>query len=234
MNTMHKLEHTMEHWNNRIRTVAEGLPLWQGGPGVNYHHAENPVAVNVTMLHDPTWEEGKPYTIDPQTTEALLGLRSTGHKMFTGISGYADRPDVAHPVLHTVGEEFDEETNMSAEDRAKLHVVLGIPFKLPHQYEPHTGELHDPGEKQGTLDLLPLVAFYPGPDKPVLRPNESEVRELRWTLLGEIKDLTDVTPRYFNQTLPHALGSLVVSHEEMSRVLGVDPHDNWPDLGAAA
>ncbi|HTE58154.1 MAG TPA: hypothetical protein VK694_05410 [Verrucomicrobiae bacterium] len=221
-------EHQRQEWSERIQTGAEGLPLYQGGPGVDYSNAPNPVAVSVTMLHDPTWERNDlgMYTLRPET-EALIAQRVGGHEQFSAITGYADRPDVHDPITFAALEEVEEEANMTEEDRSKLDIYLGVPFALPHKYEgpPDSKEVQD-----SKLDLLALIGVYTDPLKPTLKPNKSEVARFQWVALGDIKHTVDINPGYRDQTLPHALGALAASQEELSKILGVQPGPDWPAL----
>lgn len=219
-------EHQRQEWSERIQATAEGLPLYRGGPGVDYSNALNPVAISLTMLYDPTWERNDKglYTLRPET-QALIARRAGGHGQFSAITGYADRPDVHDPITFAALEEVDEEVNMSEEDRSKLDIYLGVPFDLPHKYE---GTRDCKEAQDSKLHLLALVGVYTNPIKPTLEPNESEVTEVQWVALGEMQCVTDVNEGYRDQTLPHALGALAASQEELSDVLGVPPGPDWP------
>lgn len=216
-------------WSDKIRAATEGLPLYKGWPGVDYSKAPEAFAVNLTLLHDPEWrKEGRPHSPRPET-EVLIARRGAGHRSFSGISGYVDEPERNNPITFTARQELQEEAGVSDTDLDAIDFYLGKPFTLPHRYE---GDEYGSGKrtKEGILHLLPMIGICFEPNKPTITPDGHEITEHQWVPLGQIMEWPERAPGYAEQTLPHALGALVTSQDELSEALGVPLGQEWPNL----
>jgi 8-oxo-dGTP pyrophosphatase MutT (NUDIX family) len=209
--------------SSEIRASVADLPLYQGGPGVDYTHADTAYAVNVTLLHDPNMQRSEQGLWVPRPeTEALVVQRASGDGVigsWSSVSGYVDTvhdpegviPDEEFdPIMFTAGVELSEECNLP------FSVIDSIEFCLGERFS-------EPRGNRGVIHVLPLLGIYPGEQKPGITINEDELMGYSWMPLNRISSLRpNLSPGYMENTLPHALGTTGLQAAEVSALLGVE------------
>lgn len=185
------MPHLNEAISREIQAATRGLPLYQGGPGVDYTDAPVAYAVNVTVV----WKTQRP--------QALLVQRASGHGQigsWSGVSGFIDTPHDPHggsgrrfdPVSYTVRTELEEECGLDANALKQLAFHLGARFEV----ESHNG---------GRLHVLPVLAVYRGVQQLAIHPNPVELSGHQWVQLRRVAAVSGLSPGYRAQTLPRIL-----------------------------
>lgn len=191
-----------------MRAATAGLPLYMGGPGVDYRGAAQAYAANVTLLHDPNRTQtavGSGYVPSPEA-EVLIVQRQSGEGVlgsWSGVSGYVDTmydptgavaAEEFDPLLHTVRTELSEECGLLQDYTATIDVHLGKRFVV---------------ERPGcTLHVLPLLGILPPGNKPAIAILRTELSDYCWCRLADVAIQPALSPGYIQQTLPHALGAI--------------------------
>ena len=186
-----EMSHLNEAISREIQAATRGLPLYRGGPGVDYTDAPVAYAVNVTVV----WRTSRP--------QALLVQRASGYGKigsWSGVSGFVDTPHDPRgiggrrfdPVNHTIRTELEEECGLGDDVLTRLAFHLGARFEV----KSHNG---------GRLHVLPVLAVYRGAQQFAIRLNPDELSAHRWVRLGQVAALPDLNPGYRAQTLPRIL-----------------------------
>lgn len=182
-----------------IRGTVKGLPLYKGGPGVDYSSSPVAYAVNTTMVHIPRSDPvpDVPSAVS-STTQALLVQRAAGDGVigsWSGVSGYVDvvtDSEEFDPIANTVRAELMEECNFPPELVAGLLLYLGERYCAPSY---HGGILH----------VLPVLSVYLGTELPAVTVDPAELSNYAWVQLGHIHQLPGVDTGYLQDTLPRVL-----------------------------
>ncbi len=185
------MPHLNEAISREIQAATRGLPLYQGGPGVDYTHAPVAYAVNVTVV----WKIPQP--------QALLVQRASGYGTigsWSGVSGFVDTPRDPlgrsgrrfDPIAYTIRTELEEECGLGASDLDRLTLQLGARFEV----ESHNG---------GKLHVLPVLAVYQGARQLEVHPNPAELSGHQWVHLSGIAAVPGLNTGYRTHTLPRIL-----------------------------
>jgi hypothetical protein len=173
---------------DEMRKATAGLPLYNGGPAVDYTHAMEACALNVTVLYDPQMPNNGRGRYVPQTkTKALIVTRGSGDGVRgsrSGVSGYIDtlhdpseenpKPDhLFGPVEHTAFQELGTEVGFSRNVLENLQLYAGKSFQAKRR-------------NGGILHVVPLVAIAATSRLPEVKPDGHEVTAFAWVPLGEM------------------------------------------------
>lgn len=184
---------------------TKGLPLYLGGPAVDYTHAAHAYALNATLLHDPQRTPNEVLSDGPSSAaQIMLVERASGHGVigsFSGVSGYIDTfkhdESVASfdPIAHTLREEFTTECGFTDQTLSAVDFYAG---KITVEARTIT-----PGAKISIVPILGLCA-----EPPEITVNKTELASYRWVDLIAIGQTENLSPGYLNVTLPSALGAV--------------------------
>lgn len=191
-----------------IRANAKGLPLYMGGPGVDYTDTPVSYAVNVTLLDASTMEYNEESGLYTPTddTEALIVQRGSGDGRigaWSGVSGYIDTmsdptgelsDDEFDPVAFTARTELAEECSLAPQHIARIALRLGERF--PHHRPPKI------------IHILPLAGVCIDGQKPPIKIDGAELVDMAWVPVGRIAEHKGVSSGYVRNTLPAALNAL--------------------------
>jgi hypothetical protein len=167
-----------------IRRATEHLPLYQGGPGVDYTNAKTAYAANITLQHG---------------RDILLVQRGSGDDVigkWSGVSGYIDTPydpdqllppASFDPLRHTAYSELHEECGLMSEDIGRIALRMGRRFAVSN------------GER--TTHVIPLLGVVQG-GKPEIVIDGAELTGYQWHDLAMVPSLPDLSPGYLELTLP--------------------------------
>jgi len=187
----------MKHLNaaisREIVANTRGLPLYRGGPGVDYTNAPVAYAVNATILHIPGFDPAQPRRTPVRPdTPALLVQRASGDGIigsWSGVSGYVDvviRRTDFDPIAQAVRTELVEECNLQPE------VVAALPLYLGHRFSV--------GRPSGVLHVLPILGVFAGRQLPVIVPNPAELSGYTWAAFGRLPSVPGINPGYRDST----------------------------------
>jgi len=136
---------------------TRGLPLYEGGPGVNYKDAPHAFALNATLLYDPRRSPQEVAEHGPsKDAEILLVERASGHGevgSFSGVSGYIDRPWYDDPIAYTLKEEFETECGFTRHQFRLVAFYAGQPTVENRTWTP--------GAKITVVPILGLCTVKP-------------------------------------------------------------------------
>lgn len=193
------------------------LPLYMGGPAVNYTKALHAYALNATLLHDALRTPDEVTLHGPsKNAEILLVERAGGHGVvgsFSGVSGYIDtlrdpeskKPqEEFDPIWHTLQEEFRTE--------------CGIPNLSDIDFRAGTPTVEARTITPGAyITVVPLLGLCI--EKPEIVVDGIEVASYKWIGLEAIRRFDHRLARgYRNVTLPAALGAIGLQGEAFSRL----------------
>lgn len=197
------------------------LPLYRGGPAVDYTNAPHAYALNATLLYDPQRTPGELRQDGPsEAAEILLVERASGHGeigSFSGVTGYIDtlrHPDGQNagaqfdPVAHTLREEFETECGFTD------HFDLVDFYAGPPTVEVRT---ITPGAKITVVPILGLCY-----ERPEIDINTDELASYKWIGLTAIRATERLARGYRRVTLPSALGALGIRGEALARALELE------------
>ena len=189
------------------------LPLYRGGPAVDYTRALHAYALNATLLHDP---ESTPQDMRDNgpsgAAEILLVERASGHGVvgsFSGVSGYIDILRDPHseepnpqfdPIAYTLREEFETECNFTEQEFDLVDFYAGTPTVEARTIYP--------GARITVVPILGLCR-----ERPEVVVNREELRSHRWVGLAAINAVERLARGYRTVTLPSALGAIGLNAE---------------------
>jgi hypothetical protein len=198
---------------------TKDLPLYGGGPAVDYTAARHAYALNATLLHDPQQDPGCVLSNGPsEAAQILLVERASGHGVvgsFSGVSGYIDtlyNPDAENtdvlfdPIAHTLKEEFVTECGFTEQSFDLVDFYAG---KLTTEDRTIT-----PGAKISVVPILGLCARIPE-----ISVDKAELASYRWIDLQAIKHTESLARGYLGVTLPSALGAIGLEGNALDRLL---------------
>ncbi len=210
----------VRNFSAEISENTKGLPLYRGGPAIDYTEAWHAYALNATLLYDPQQEPKDVLAKGPtEAAQILLVERASGHGVigsFSGVSGYIDtlhdptREDSGElfdPIAHTLREEFETECGFaqSSFDLVKFHAASPTT-------EPRTVK---PGAK---ISVVPIIGLCS--EMPEIRVNKAELASHRWVGLQALRRTENLAHGYLAVTLPSALGAIGLRGATLSRLLG--------------
>jgi len=198
---------------------TKGLPLYQGGPAVDYTEAKHAYALNATLLYDPQQDPERVISNGPsEAAQILLVERASGHGVvgsFSGVSGYIDNlynPDVENadvlfdPIAHTLREEFVTECGFTDQSFDLVDFHAGKPTTEERTITP--------GAKISVVPILGLCT-----QMPEISVNKAELASYRWIGLQAVKHAENLARGYMNVTLPSALGAIGLKGDALNRLL---------------
>lgn len=186
------------------------LPLYNGGPAVDYSNAKHAFALNATLLHDRKRSPEEVLARGPsEDADILLVERGSGHGKigsFSGVSGYIDTFTHADPIEHTLRDEFTTECGFDDEfDLVDFHA--GIPTVEKRTLI-----------KDADITVVPILGLCV--ERPEVRVDGREVTSHRWVGLGAIRAFERLARNYDTITLPSALGAIGLKRDAIARLLG--------------
>ena len=194
------------------------LPLYRGGPAVDYTNAPHAYALNATLLYDPGRTPEDVCQDGPsETAEILLVERASGHGVvgsFSGVTGYIDtfrHADTENagmqfdPVAHTLKEEFETECGFT-DHFDLIDFYAGMPTVEARTITP--------GAKITVVPILGLCH-----ERPAIDINTDELASYKWIGLTAIKATEQLARGYREISLPSALGAIGIRGEALARLL---------------
>jgi len=184
-----------------IRAATTQLPLYNGGPGVDYTHAETAYAAYVTLIH--LMDDGTVATPDILLVKGRGGERNPS--VWGAVSGYIDTMNdpqgvlsdaLFDPVAFTARNELAEECSLAESATDVIDLRLGRPFA-----EPRRGG-------RGVVHILPLLGICRGRYKPPVKTDGTELIGHAWAPITQVLRWPDLSPGYMSHTLPRALGTI--------------------------
>ncbi|HMH70486.1 MAG TPA: hypothetical protein VK502_03725 [Candidatus Saccharimonadales bacterium] len=212
----------VRNFSKEITEKTKDLPLYQGGPAVDYTEASHAYALNATLLHDPQRERDEILADGPsEAAQILLVERASGHGVagsFSGVSGYIDtlqdpnadeeNNDVPFdPIAHTLREEFETECGFTEDTFNLVDFYAGRATVENRTFRP--------GAKISIVPILGLCAA-----RPDIYVNRAELASYRWMELEALKHSRDLSRGYRSTTLPAALGAIGLRGANQRRLLG--------------
>lgn len=197
---------------------TKDLPLYLGGPAVDYTKAIHAYALNATLLHDPEQAPGDVLRNGPSdAAQIMLVERASGHGVigsFSGVSGYIDtlrHPDTGggdsfDPIAHTLKEEFATECGFNEQSFGLVDFYAG---KTTTEKRTIT-----PGAKISVVPILGLCAQAPD-----VTIDRDELRSHRWVDLQAVRHAENLAKGYLTVTLPSALGAIGLQGDALERLL---------------
>lgn len=197
---------------------TKDLPLYRGGPAVDYTEARHAYALNATLLHDPRQDPEQVLSRGPsEAAQILLVERASGHGVvgsFSGVSGYID---TLHnpaskgtrasfdPIAHTLKEEFITECGFTEHSFSLVDFYAGRPTTEKRTITP--------GARISVVPILGLCIR-----RPEIIVDKTELRSYRWVGLQAIK-YENLSRGYLTVTLPAALRAIGLKGDTLSRLL---------------
>ncbi len=174
------------------------LPLYQGGPGVDYTNAKRHYAVSVAVVSRESVVNGH--------TEVLHGRRKSGRATYVG--GFVDV--LFDPTGRIDYDQFDAIKNAAAtelkeETGATPEFIQRVEFRPGGRFIDMKGDVE--------VHLLSMVALFSGP-RPKLEPDGKELTELFWTPVNRIRHVPNLVPGHLEVMVPHSLTALGLTFAE--------------------
>lgn len=195
------------------------LPLYRGGPAVDYTEAMHAYALNATLLYDPQRDPENVLSNGPSNAaQIMLVERASGHGVigsFSGVSGYIDtlhNPDEEDPdaffdpIAHTLREEFVTECGFTEQSFNLVDFHAG---KTTTEDRTIT-----PGAKISVVPILGLCI-----QTPEISVNKAELASYKWIGLQAVKRTENLARGYLAVTLPSALGAIGLKETALNRLL---------------
>lgn len=192
------------------------LPLYGGGPAVDYTNALHAYALNATILFDP---ERAPHDVrrdgPSDAAEVLLVERASGHGeigSFSDVTGYIDivrSSDGAtdfDPVAYTLREELETECGFTKRHFKKIDFYAGTPTVHPRTRNP-----------KAKITVVPVIGLCH--ERPLVEVNRKELASYKWVGLAAIKATERLERGYRSISLPSALGAIGLTGEALARLL---------------
>lgn len=195
-----------------MKERTQNLPLYQGGPAVDYTHAQHAYALNATLLYDPLRRNTLELVGRGPSREAqiLLVERASGHGVvgsFSGVGGYIDRPTVRpDPIAHTLREEFTEECGFTSQSFGLVDFFAGDPTVEARIFKPGAH-----------ITVVPVLGICTA--LPPITVNKAELSSYRWVNLGLVKRMKKLSRGYLPVTLPAALAAIGLRKEHLAQLL---------------
>lgn len=210
----------LQNFSAEISETTKGLPLYKGGPAVDYTEAKHAYALNATLLHDSGLNREELLLHGPsEAAQILLVERASGHGAIgslSGVSGYIDTlqdPDAKDtdapfdPIAYTLREEFVTECGFTEQTFDLVDFYAGKPTVENRTFKP--------GAKITVVPILGLCA-----QKPDVFVNRAELASYRWIGLEAIKRTEKLAQGYLSTTLPSALGAIGLRGAALTELLG--------------
>ncbi len=202
--------HLSPEFTDEIRLATNGLPLYNGGPGVDYTYAPDSYALNVTLWHDPEFAT-LPVGYQPgEEASLLLVQRASGHGKigaWSGVSGYIDTlndpggslsASEFDPVRYTVENELYEECGL---DREALAAITFYPAEPFTDYRRHDGN---------RVHVLPVLGWC-GVGRPEVNIDPRELSAYDWVKFSDIQQRQGLAGLYLSHTLRRALAAIDIA-----------------------
>lgn len=208
----------VRNFSTELSENTKELPLYKGGPAVDYTEAKHAYALNATLLHDPQRDPEDVLSEGPsEVAQILLVERASGHGVIgslSGVSGYIDTfyhpaggDDVLFdPIAHTLREEFVTECGFTEQSFNLVDFHAGMPTTEKRTITP--------GAKISVVPILGLCT-----EVPEIIVDKVELRSYRWIGLQAIKYTENLARGYLNVTLPSALGAIGLRGDVLNRLL---------------
>ncbi len=186
----------------RQSVARQGLKDYLGGPGKDYRNAKTQYAVSVLLLDNPV-------RVNPDT-KALLVTRNNGKK--TNVSGFADI--MSDPAGKVATRDFDIVVHAAL---AELWEECGLPSR---RFSIRPGGRFIEMVGGATRHILTVGAYYTG-ERPQPKPDGKELLACDWVPLRKVRETSDLSPGYLNNTLPCSLMAYGLSLSQARRLIGL-------------
>lgn len=196
------------------------LPLYLGGPAVDYTDALHAYALSATLLHDSERPPKDVLVHGPsKKAQVLLVERASGHGVigsFSGVTGYIDtlfNPSESSdevrffdPIAFTLRDELVTECGFEDRTFGLVDFYAGVPTVEPRTANP-----------EARITVVPVLGLCTERPEIVLDPRE--LASYKWTNLEDIKITEKLSAGYRTVTLPSALGALGMHPDAIAKLL---------------
>lgn len=201
-----------------MRERTQGLPLYQGGPAVDYTDAPHAYALCATLLHDRNRSPDELLKHGPsKDAQVMLVERASGHGVvgaYGGVTGYIDtlypKDDISQgafdPVAHTLREEFETECGFDEPQFELVKFHAGTPFVENRTVTP-----------DAKISVVPIIGLCVEKPKVVVDP--AEISTEWWVDLNLIGYVRGLAEGYLASSLPGALGAMGVQQAQVSEII---------------
>jgi len=195
-----------------IRTATSIAEPYNGGPAIHYGTVRDAYTVIINLMYGLTNKGNTNAATPTSETEVLVVQRGAGdgvRGVWTGVSGYLDRPDLDDPLRHAIVEELKEEINVPADDS-----LTGFTTRVGRRFT-------EPRGSSGTIHVIPVALV--ADRKPNVQPDGIEVSAARWIRIGDIAALgaeISFSPGYLDNTLPSVLSVFGIEKPEVYTMMG--------------
>lgn len=188
-----------------------GLPLYQGGPGVDYRKAPHAYALNVTLLFD---RQQTPNEVRANglslAAQVLLVERGGGDGVvgsLSGITGYIDtlRDPSNHfneqfdPIVHTLQDELMTECGFTESSLRPIDFYAGPPRTYNRSFYPGT-----------KITMVPVLGL--SHELPDIVVDGQELKSHVWVDVEGVHQVQKLARGYLERDLPAALGTLSLGY----------------------
>lgn len=200
---------------------TRGLPLYLGGPAVDYTNALHAYALSATLLYDTERSPEDVLVHGPsKAAQVLLVERASGHGVvgsLSGVTGYIDnflgvddspKRSSFDPIAFTLREELTTECGLTDPALEMIDFRAGVPTVEARTANPNA-----------LITVIPILGLCAA--RPDIIIDRRELASYRWTDLEEIRTTDKLSAGYRPTTLPSALGAIGMRPEAISKLLDI-------------